>query len=346
MPTGCAAVASGVPIGTKDSEREHHMRLKPTIAAAALLAAVAAFLASPASAQQPPAERVAPVCANCHQQSHSSILLTAHGAESDAKGSACQACHGDATQHLQDPKKFKRWVRLRRRPRRRPRSRRCAFPATPDSAARELGGRQAPQGRRDLRQLPLGAPDAVGGELQADPLRVVRGRTVHDDVAQPFLQELRRVPPRHPRRDPEAVAPPDRRGQGDVPGLPRAARLAQQEQHPRRVEPRPVRELPRRQARPVHPRASARDGELRKPATHRTARPTARCSRRSPRHCAPTATPVATRTASTTAAGRSGVLPSNIRFEGSGCVECHRQIMQQRAGLRLRAVVPALRSGD
>jgi len=83
------------------------MRLKSTFAAAMLLAAVAGLTASPAPAQQPQDERVAPVCANCHPQSHSSILLTAHGAESDARGTACQACHGDASQHLQDPKQYK-----------------------------------------------------------------------------------------------------------------------------------------------------------------------------------------------------------------------------------------------
>ena len=83
------------------------MRFKSTFAAAALLAVAAAFMALPSSAQQPQAERVAPVCANCHQQSLNSILMTAHGAESDAKGTQCQACHGDATQHLQDPKKYK-----------------------------------------------------------------------------------------------------------------------------------------------------------------------------------------------------------------------------------------------
>ena len=240
------------------------MRFKSTFAAAALLAVAAAFMALPSSAQQPQAERVAPVCANCHPQSLNSILMTAHGAESDAKGTQCQACHGDATQHLQDPKKYKPVGALASATATATeKSAVClSLPRRP-AAARELVRRQAPQGRRDVRQLPQRPPDAVGGQHQADPLRRVRGRAVHDDVPQPRVQELRRVPPRHARGDPEAVAPPDRRRQGHVPGLPRPARLAQQVQHQGRVDARPVRQLPRRQARPVDPRASARDGELR-----------------------------------------------------------------------------------
>jgi len=46
----------------------------------------------------------APVCVQCHEKANASILLTAHGANNDAAGSACQACHGDASAHLKDPK--------------------------------------------------------------------------------------------------------------------------------------------------------------------------------------------------------------------------------------------------
>src|SRR5688572_33190672 len=48
-----------------------------------------------------------PVCASCHQQSHASIAATHHGAKNDASGSMCQACHGDASKHLEDPVKNK-----------------------------------------------------------------------------------------------------------------------------------------------------------------------------------------------------------------------------------------------
>ena len=69
---------------------------------AAAAAVVAAFFAAPAWAQRPEAT---PVCATCHEQSHASIALTHHGAKNDASGSMCQACHGDASEHLKDPAK-------------------------------------------------------------------------------------------------------------------------------------------------------------------------------------------------------------------------------------------------
>src|SRR6476659_7007167 len=59
--------------------------------------------------QTAPAEpkSAVPVCAGCHEQPHASIAMTAHGAKNDATGSMCQACHGDATEHLKDPTKSK-----------------------------------------------------------------------------------------------------------------------------------------------------------------------------------------------------------------------------------------------
>lgn len=44
-----------------------------------------------------------PVCGNCHESQQRTIEWTAHGARNDAQGSMCQACHGDASAHLQDP---------------------------------------------------------------------------------------------------------------------------------------------------------------------------------------------------------------------------------------------------
>jgi DmsE family decaheme c-type cytochrome len=60
-----------------------------------------------ASAQAPKAEDKTPICAGCHADKHESTLMTAHGAKNDAQGSMCQACHGDASDHLKDPTKFK-----------------------------------------------------------------------------------------------------------------------------------------------------------------------------------------------------------------------------------------------
>ena len=84
------------------------MRIKSFIPMTGILAILAAFTALPALAQKPAsAGPVAPVCANCHESQWNAIDLTAHGAKSDANGSMCQACHGDATEHLKDPMKAK-----------------------------------------------------------------------------------------------------------------------------------------------------------------------------------------------------------------------------------------------
>jgi len=74
------------------------MRLKPLLAAAGALL-LAAYFAAPAHAQ----DGTKPICANCHEQPHNSILMHFHGAKNDANGSMCQACHGDASAHLKDP---------------------------------------------------------------------------------------------------------------------------------------------------------------------------------------------------------------------------------------------------
>lgn len=85
------------------------MRSQLRIAATGLVAGFTVLLATPLLAQAPapsPGSQV-PVCAGCHEDKHSSILMTAHGAKNDAQGSMCQACHGDASEHLKDPTKAK-----------------------------------------------------------------------------------------------------------------------------------------------------------------------------------------------------------------------------------------------
>jgi DmsE family decaheme c-type cytochrome len=79
------------------------MRFKSSIAAAAV-AILAALLAPAALAQ---GSAATPVCASCHEDKHTSIASTHHGAKNDATGSMCQACHGDASAHLKDPMKNK-----------------------------------------------------------------------------------------------------------------------------------------------------------------------------------------------------------------------------------------------
>ncbi len=82
------------------------MRIKSILAASGVLAMLAAFLAPPAVAQQTSGP-VAPVCASCHEAQWKAIDLSAHGAKNDAQGSMCQACHGNAADHLKDPMKAK-----------------------------------------------------------------------------------------------------------------------------------------------------------------------------------------------------------------------------------------------
>ena len=78
--------------------------MRSTLAPFALFAALCALsLSTPVVAQT----EKTPICAGCHEQSHTSIASTAHGAKNDANGSMCQNCHGDATAHLQDPMKSK-----------------------------------------------------------------------------------------------------------------------------------------------------------------------------------------------------------------------------------------------
>jgi DmsE family decaheme c-type cytochrome len=57
--------------------------------------ALAGLWTAPAAAQG-----AEPVCAKCHEENNDSIRGTAHGAKNDASGSMCQACHGDATEHV------------------------------------------------------------------------------------------------------------------------------------------------------------------------------------------------------------------------------------------------------
>jgi DmsE family decaheme c-type cytochrome len=83
------------------------MHVKSYFAGVGLLALVAAFATSPAFAQEKKAAELAPVCANCHEKQLNTTLLTGHGANYDAAGSTCQACHGNAAEHLKDPSKAK-----------------------------------------------------------------------------------------------------------------------------------------------------------------------------------------------------------------------------------------------
>lgn len=79
------------------------MRLKSIVAAAALLAGLAVFAVAPVLAQTQAASG-APICANCHEDAWKSTRLTAHGAKNDATGAACAACHSNIDAHAKDSK--------------------------------------------------------------------------------------------------------------------------------------------------------------------------------------------------------------------------------------------------
>jgi DmsE family decaheme c-type cytochrome len=82
------------------------MRFGLSSAVIALAAGAAVLLASPVLAQQPGE----PVCVKCHEAAYPGMALTKHGAKGDPRtpfgsGRECQACHGDASEHLKAPTK-------------------------------------------------------------------------------------------------------------------------------------------------------------------------------------------------------------------------------------------------
>ncbi len=71
-----------------------HHRLAATLAFACALS-LGLLWSAPAGAQG-----ATPVCNKCHEENNDSIKSTPHGAHNDANGKMCQACHGDATEHV------------------------------------------------------------------------------------------------------------------------------------------------------------------------------------------------------------------------------------------------------
>ena len=182
------------------------MRIKSIIAASGVLAILAAFLAVPAFAQAKPAAGgpVAPVCANCHLDQWNAIDLTAHGAKSDANGSMCQACHGDATEHLKDPMKakpdspFKAGV---------PAEKQAAVCLTCHSGNRNLAFWTS--GKHAINEVACTNCHSIHGKKLTPTI---------NKFTTTFLPEpgrpLRHLPPADPRGDVQAFAPSDPGRQG------------------------------------------------------------------------------------------------------------------------------------
>ena len=165
--------------------------------------------------------RTRPVCAGCHERqvdARSSSPRTAR--RTTPQGSMCQACHGDATEHLKDPTKAKpanpfSTPDARHGDRRSPN---VCLTCHIGAAASSRSGNRASTRSRTSR-----APTATsihGKETQS------AGRAVHDELPAQRSGHLRHVPPADPLGDHEAVAPSDHREQDEVLGLPQPARGA------------------------------------------------------------------------------------------------------------------------
>src|SRR5215470_4415267 len=77
---------------------------------AGLCAGLAVLLSPLVCAEEPSESPEQPVCVKCHADSFAGMSLTKHAVKSDFRtpwgtGKECQACHGDATEHLKNPVK-------------------------------------------------------------------------------------------------------------------------------------------------------------------------------------------------------------------------------------------------
>ena len=145
-------------------------------------------------------------------------FLTAHGAKNDAQGSMCQACHGDASEHLKDP--------------------------TQGQAAGTADEQDGDRGREDrgLPDLPRRATATWRSGSRAStrrtmsPARTATTSTTGRDrcTVAPYTTSFRpneadvcgKCHQQVALGDAEAVAPPDHREQDEVLGLPQPARRA------------------------------------------------------------------------------------------------------------------------
>ena len=108
-PVGAGSVRE-VRSGCDSCDRTHHNGRggpcdpRTIIAAGWLTAALAAFLRDPGvRAGAEGRGHRADLRELPREAQNSTILLTGHGAKNDANGSACQACHGDATRAPEGP---------------------------------------------------------------------------------------------------------------------------------------------------------------------------------------------------------------------------------------------------
>ncbi len=192
-----------------------------------------------------------PVCAGCHEQPHASIAMTAHGAKNDATGSMCQACHGDATEHLKDPAKSKPANLIKYGTA----AEKTAVCFACHSTNRQLAFWES--GKHALNDVACSNCHSIHGK-QGNPTIApfkTTFRPNESEVCGTCHQDIR-------SQTLKPFASPDRRRQGQVLRLPQSAWRDQPRDAAQRDGQRPVPELPRRQARTVRVLPPAGRGEL------------------------------------------------------------------------------------
>ena len=221
-------------------------------------------LAQPAPAKGE-VKNVAPVCANCHEDKWHAIDLSPHGAKNDADGSMCQACHGDATEHLKDPMKAKPANPFGQGHTGRRSGPPSASPATASNRnlAFWTSGKHA-LNEVDVQQLPQHPRRKDPAELQRREPRT-KSLTINKFTRRSCRTRRRSaaLPPAYPRGELQAVASPDHRRQDQVLRLPQSARRDHAGDAEAADDQRPVLLVPRRQARSVRVQPPAGRGELR-----------------------------------------------------------------------------------
>ena len=145
------------------------MRLKSFIAMTGAVGRCGGVSGTPVHAQRAAKQQVAPVCANCHESQWNAIDLSAHGAKNDANGSMCQACHGDASEHLKDPMKAKPANPFGKGGTADERTAVCHDLPLGQPQPRVLDVGQAPAERSDVQQLPQHPRQSSPELRRADP---------------------------------------------------------------------------------------------------------------------------------------------------------------------------------
>jgi predicted CXXCH cytochrome family protein len=150
---------------------------------------------------------------------------SAHGAKNDANGSMCQACHGDASEHLKDPIKAKPTNPFGKG---HTADERTAVCMTCHSGNRNLAFWTS--GKHQLNEVTCANCHSIHGQSCSRATtaesagQIADDQQVHDDVPAEPGGDLLAVPPADPRGELQAVAPSDHRRQGQVLRLPQPAR--------------------------------------------------------------------------------------------------------------------------